>query len=413
MVRKSHPRKPKRANDLRRRAEKRLRKSVRPVESATPQKSIDLQHELEVHQVELELQNEELRRSQAALEESRKKYFDLYDLAPVGYVSLDRTGRIKEVNLTGANLLWTERRRLIGRPFWRYVVAGDREDFRRFYVSLFDRGNWAEEEVRLAPPGRPQIDAMLSGVAIDGGAGDLKLCQIAFADITPMKHVEERERLAAIGETAATFVHKFSNPLHRVIVNIEFLERSLSPSADESLRSAVRGVTGELSRLSGLLRDFGNLSRRERFIFAPTSLATLIKEVIDAESATLNSKDIRVELEIDPGLPEVLVDGAKIKQAMLNLCKNAEEAMTNGGTLTLRGYRSERKVIVEVNDTGPGIAKDLDLSEPFTTSKASGTGLGLMIVRQIMATHRGFLNYASEPGKGASFCLNFPTHSES
>ena len=411
-MRKKNQTKLQRANTLRRRAEKQLGKAPRSARPAIRKDPVELLHELEVHQVELELQNEELRRSQAALEESRKKYFDLYDLAPNGYVSLDRTGRIMEVNLTGANLLWTERRRLIGRPFWRYVIAGDRGDFRKFFASIFQRGNRAQRVFRLGSPGGAPTDAMLSGVAIEDGAGCLSLCQIAITDITPIKRVQERERLAAIGQTAATLVHEISNPLNGMLINLEFLQRSFGAGVDESAKFTLSGVVKELSRLSALLRDFSKLSRRERFSFTSTSLAALITEVIDAERSKLSSEDIQIDLKIDAGLPQVLADAAKIKQALINLCKNAEEAMPDGGTLTLRAYQSPGKVIVEVRDTGVGIAKNLDLSEPFITSKTSGTGLGLMIVRQLMAVHQGFLSYASEPGKGASFFLHFPTHYE-
>jgi signal transduction histidine kinase len=104
----------------------------------------------------------------------------------------------------------------------------------------------------------------------------------------------------------------------------------------------------------------------------------------------------------------VLADHGKIKQALLNLFKNAEDAMPKGGTLTLRAYKSEDRVILEVRDSGIGIPQNLNIDEPFTTTKPGGTGLGLMIVRQIMAHHHGFLSYTSDPGKGTSFFLSFP-----
>jgi signal transduction histidine kinase len=137
-------------------------------------------------------------------------------------------------------------------------------------------------------------------------------------------------------------------------------------------------------------------------------LVALAKEVVGGETAKYDSKGIHVELEFEPGLPLVPIDRGKFKQALFNLCKNAEEAMPEGGTLTLRGYRSGSKVVLEVRDTGCGIPENLDLSEPFTTTKPTGTGLGLMIVRQIMSLHHGSLSYSSEPGKGASFFLELP-----
>jgi two-component system sporulation sensor kinase B len=179
------------------------------------------------------------------------------------------------------------------------------------------------------------------------------------------------------------------------------------------LKTTVGGLAKEVSRLNGLVGDLRNLHRREKYQFDPTSLAALAKEVVDAETAKYDSKGIRVEVKFESGLPLVLVDRGKFKQALFNLCKNAEEAMPEGGTLTLRGYQSESKVFLEVRDTGCGLPKNLDLSEPFTSTKLTGTGLGLMIVRQIMSLHHGSISHSSEPGKGASFFLELPAHAHS
>jgi signal transduction histidine kinase len=107
----------------------------------------------------------------------------------------------------------------------------------------------------------------------------------------------------------------------------------------------------------------------------------------------------------------VLADREKLKQALLNLCKNAEEAMPEGVTLTVQLRASDGKVILEVCDTGIGIPEGLNLLEPFATTKPFGSGLGLVIARQIVACHRGELSYVSAPGKGTSFSLALPVHS--
>ena len=98
----------------------------------------------------------------------------------------------------------------------------------------------------------------------------------------------------------------------------------------------------------------------------------------------------------------------RLKQALLNLCKNAFEAMPEGGLLRLRGYLANGEIVLEVTDTGVGVPDGIDIFEPFRTTKSKGTGLGLMIVRQIVAAHGGRVSYSSEPGKGSTFRLILP-----
>jgi signal transduction histidine kinase len=115
-----------------------------------------------------------------------------------------------------------------------------------------------------------------------------------------------------------------------------------------------------------------------------------------------------VEQAIPGDLPLIMADANKLKQVVLNLCKNAVEAMPAGGTLTLRGSSSEDNVILEITDTGVGIPSNVDIFTPFTTTKTSGTGLGLMIVRQIISMHKGQLTYSRENGTQTVFRLILP-----
>ena len=117
-------------------------------------------------------------------------------------------------------------------------------------------------------------------------------------------------------------------------------------------------------------------------------------------------------MEIDAKLAEhlaiITADAEKLTRVFLNLCNNAFEAMPQGGRLTIRCFAREKNIIVEVQDTGCGIPKDLNLFEPFASSKANGWGLGLSIVRQILLAHGGTIDYLSELGKGTTFLICLP-----
>jgi two-component system sensor histidine kinase HydH len=111
-----------------------------------------------------------------------------------------------------------------------------------------------------------------------------------------------------------------------------------------------------------------------------------------------------------PGVPPIGVDEDKLKQALLNLFKNAVEAMPNGGDLILAVAHSDDQVVIKISDTGSGIAPDVDIFAPFYTTKKEGTGLGLIVVRQIIAAHDGTITFSSEPGKGTTFTVSLPVN---
>ena len=121
--------------------------------------------------------------------------------------------------------------------------------------------------------------------------------------------------------------------------------------------------------------------------------------------------NIEIQTSLAPNLPVISIDGDKVKQALLNLVKNAGEAMPQGGRITIDAFMANNVVIVEITDTGEGIPLDIDAFEPFVTTKKEGTGVGLVIVRQIVIAHGGKISYRSKPGEGTTFRLELPQRS--
>jgi signal transduction histidine kinase len=224
------------------------------------------------------------------------------------------------------------------------------------------------------------------------------------------EQVVEKERLTAMSVTAAKLIHEIGNPLNGMSLTVKLLERHLSTitEQDSRVRSSLDNLQKEIGRLSQLIYDFKSFTGSERYVLKPTSLAAVAREVLDFESPHYASRGIQVEQAIPGDLPLIMADANKLKQVVLNLCKNAVEAMPAGGTLTLRGSSSEDNVILEITDTGVGIPSNVDIFTPFTTTKTSGTGLGLMIVRQIISMHKGQLTYSRENGTQTVFRLILP-----
>jgi PAS domain S-box-containing protein len=235
------------------------------------------------------------------------------------------------------------------------------------------------------------------------------------AEITERQRMEaklrESERLAAIGTTAAKLAHEIGNPLNGMYTTVQLLERHLAKQqapVDETLQATVHDLTSEITRLRTLLEEIRSFSRRPQLSLEPLDLATVAAEVLAVAAPHYTAQGIRVEQMFPPELPLVIADREKLKQVLLNLYKNAAEAMPKGGTLTVRACHAGEQVWLEVQDTGGGIPEGVDIFVPFTTTKPEGTGLGLAIVRQIVLAHGGTITYISTPGQGTTFTLSLP-----
>lgn len=225
-----------------------------------------------------------------------------------------------------------------------------------------------------------------------------------------LERLEDRERLAAIGAAAAKLAHEIGNPINGMMLNLQLLERRIAArQPHERLAGLVQRVEDEVQRMARLLEEFRGMSRRQVFLLEAVDPRALLEDLATDHRLEYETRGVRLVLACEPHLPEVRVDRGKMLQVLLNLGKNAVEAMGSaGGTLTL-GARVERGgVLVTVSDTGPGVPDDVDVFEPFTTTKPDGTGLGLSVARQIVAGHGGELGYESEPDQGTTFMVWLP-----
>jgi PAS domain S-box-containing protein len=260
--------------------------------------------------------------------------------------------------------------------------------------------------------GRPLV-ASVSIRAVRDKKGATVAYESLVQDVTERKHLEEhlrqRERLAAVGSTVAVLAHEISNPLTGMYTAIQLLESQLARKEAEHgpLLSTVRDLSTETRRLCDLVSDFRLLAQAD-YSFDPFSLSDLVVEIMNIQSLNYGALGIRVQLDLPGDLPAITGDKNKLKQALLNLCKNAVEAMPGGGTLAVRVRGRDDSVLLEVSDTGTGVPEGVELFEPFVTTKEYGTGVGLPLVKQIVSAHGGAVTYESQPGKGTSFRVTLP-----
>jgi two-component system, NtrC family, sensor kinase len=217
------------------------------------------------------------------------------------------------------------------------------------------------------------------------------------------------ERMAAVGEMAASVAHQVGTPLNLVSGYVQMIRED--PQTQASVRQRLEIVEAQLSQVTHVLRTMLDEARQPS-PRGTTSLAPLIERACAIARPRLARSGVQVEVQLDEPLPDVDANAPQLELALLNLVTNALDAMPDGGTLSIRGSRTERGVRLELADTGPGISADLlpHLFEPWVTTKpvGHGTGLGLGIVREVVRAHGGEIHAANQAGGGAVFTIELP-----
>lgn len=207
-----------------------------------------------------------------------------------------------------------------------------------------------------------------------------------------------------------SIAHELGQPLRGMLWSVEILERYFQ--ANPPAMGAIGGLPGmlkdEIKHLILLLNDLRSSKVLVDITLQPTSLSAEIKELLAAESVKYEQRGIRVKQDMPLGLPFIMADRDKVKQVISILCKNAAEAMPNGGTLSLRSYASKGWLCIDIADTGDVIPDAMGVFEPAMASKRKSGGLGLAIVREIVKQHKGRVSYTSQLTKGTTFHLRFP-----
>jgi two-component system, sporulation sensor kinase E len=240
---------------------------------------------------------------------------------------------------------------------------------------------------------------------------------IILRDITESRRTEqqmlESERLNALTLLAAGVAHEIGNPLNSLNIHLQLIEREarkLNGAKRPELQESIEVARAEINRLDSIIAQFLRAIRPTRPQLRPENINSIVEEAVRFFAPEIKDRDIVVEQELRSDLPLLELDRDQMKQSFYNVIKNSFEAMKSRGILRIRTDMDESHVIVRFTDTGGGISAE-NLSrvfEPYFTTKTSGTGLGLLIVRRIVREHGGELSIESSEGKGLTLAIRLP-----
>ncbi len=416
------------------RAEAEARFALAPPAANAHRPTPDLLHELQVHQIELEMQNDELRRDQLEIEKAHERLVDLYDFAPVGYVTLDPAGLITGANLTAAGLLGRARGSLVGRRFPGLVASRDADRWHLFFSKLVTHDERAACRVALTRGEESTFDAHLACERRSGDAGPQ--VRIVLTDVSEFAQVEQalhetKERLSYVLDGSNDGFWDWDIPLAAELADqglalevVREVRARLDDSAplDRKAEATLLGNVVEAledaqeggKRIARIVKDLATFGR-------PGSKGAHVR-VIDIVNGALRwlpptigqTASIQVE---NGGAPDITASPGQIEQVLVNMVTNAVQATPAGkrDTVIVRiGPGEPGMARLEVIDHGAGIetAALERIFEPFFTTRPTGagrgTGLGLAISHAIVTAHGGTITARSDPAKGSTFRVELP-----
>lgn len=397
---------------------------------------LKLIQELQTFQIELELQNEELHRSQQELMKSNIRYTELYDFAPVGYLAVNVKGMILNANLTLADMLLMERSSLINQPLSARIVSQDQDIYYHHIKNLKNIKTRQICELRMIKKDGTPFPVQLESTILPYQLGKPEQYRTVVIDIGARRQLEnERENLQkqlyqahkmkSIAVMAGGMAHDFNNALSIILGNSELIMKDIPKS--NPFYPRLEAIKATTLRAADIVRMLLNFSRKTEEDQKPLGIVSAMNK-----NAKLLRSLIPATIDIRMFLPdtEIMILAAPIQfnQILMNLCTNAVQAMEKtGGFIEIKvetkfleqgavilypGLKAGYYAKITVSDNGPGIDPEIrdQIFDPYFTTRefGKGSGMGLAVVHGIVTNHNGAISISGEPLKGACFTILFP-----
>jgi two-component system, sporulation sensor kinase E len=333
-----------------------------------------------------------------------------------GIIVTDANGRITYVNEAACELFGLEADTSIGKRLDERVRGLD-------WKSLSQSQGAVSRDMEIFYPANRFLNFYIVPLLIErrespaGTKAEPVGHAIILRDITESRRSTEKtiesERFNALTLLAAGVAHEIGNPLNSLHIHLQLMERKvrrLDGKVKEELQEAIAISRAEITRLDSIVTQFLQAIRPSKPILHPENVNSIVEEALRFFAPEIADRDIVVEPELRPDLPLIELDRDQMKQAFYNVIKNSFEAMKRRGILRIRTDVDATHVNISFTDTGGGMSAESlsHVFEPYFTTKSSGSGLGLLIVRRIVREHGGEMAIESNEGKGLTLTIRLP-----
>lgn len=343
------------------------------------------------------------------VEIAREKGFleTIFNAILEGVIVTDLSGRIIYLNRAAGGFFGVEADTSLGKPLGD-VVRG---------LDIANLNEVMSRDLEVFYPENRFLNFYVVPLMSEDKADEPVGRAIILRDITQTRRATqetiESERFGALTLLAAGVAHEIGNPLNSLDIQLQLMQRRMKKLPAKSkgeFEESIGVARQEVARLDHIITQFLRAIRPQPLEVKRESLNAIVRESVSFLGPEIKDRDILVELELEPSLPPIDLDRDQIKQAFYNVIRNAMQAMKSGGILRVRSGADETHQFISFADTGGGIAPE-DISrvfEPYFTTKSSGSGLGLLIVRRIIRAHGGEVVIESAQGRGVTLTIRLP-----
>lgn len=335
----------------------------------------------------------------------------VFEALQEGVIVLDPSGVIDFVNRAACQFFGLDIEKATGQPLSSQVHGLD-------WQTIGRPGRTVSRDIEVFYPENRFLNFYLSPIESTDGEVETVGYVMLVRDLTRTRaeaeETLESERLNALTLLAAGVAHEIGNPLNSLDIHLQLLERrmrKLSPGDRKPLEDHLTTARGEIQRLDSILRQFLNAVRPTVPQRESCDIHQLIRDSVKLLEPELLSRHIKVELDFGKGLPLASLDGSQFQQLFYNLIRNAYQALAGDDPrITIRTRHNDFEFVIIIEDNGSGISPEHmgSLFEPYRTTKSSGTGLGLLIVRRIVREHGGEIALESEENQGTRVIIHLP-----
>ena len=421
-------------NDLRKKAEKFIHEKEKNLETddkigialdeevdknLTLEEARQIIREINIYQVELEMQNEQLNQ---AYSEIKAHYFDLFNSAPVGYLTLDKDLIIKDANYTSLEIMDRNKSEILKKPFYCFIYSHDQDEFYFKRKEVMESGTKQTCELRIIVGKTLPLWVQLEMTKVFDYEFDEYNYRVVIIDITERKKAEkaiesfyqyknQADKYESLCVLAGGLAHDLNNYLATLSVQVSYCMKNIN--SPEKVYEKLEGMQNVIENVSNLTNELSLFAKGEETFKKTVDINKTIEESINLALANSN---VNIHLELENNLSKVNIDEGMVIRALYNILINALQAVEDKGNIwinsALEGITKEKYIKISIKDDGPGISDSYKekIYDPFFTTKIEGSGLGLATAFSIIKEHDGYVEVDSKASKGTTFyiCREYP-----